>query len=93
MHLLKALMDQRESVAVAVLKSAGADPDAVSVAASTAIRKLPKASGTSVAQAQASRQMLQVISAAQQAAQANGDQFVSTEHLLLGLAADAGEAG
>ncbi|MDZ3745013.1 ATP-dependent chaperone ClpB [Pseudoglutamicibacter cumminsii] len=92
-HLLKALMDQRESVAVAVLKSAGADPDAVSVAASTAIRKLPKASGTSVAQAQASRQMLQVISAAQQAAQANGDQFVSTEHLLLGLAADAGEAG
>ena len=92
-HLLKALMDQRDSVAVAVLKSAGADPDAVSVAASTAIRKLPKASGTSVAQAQASRQMLQVISAAQQAAQANGDQFVSTEHLLLGLAADAGEAG
>ena len=92
-HLLKALMDQRDSVAVAVLKSAGADPDAVSVAASTAIRKLPKASGTSVAQAQASRQVLQVISAAQQAAQANGDQFVSTEHLLLGLAADAGEAG
>ena len=92
-HLLKALMDQRDSVAVAVLKSTGADPDAVSVAASTAIRKLPKASGTSVAQAQASRQMLQVISAAQQAAQANGDQFVSTEHLLLGLAADAGEAG
>ncbi|KGF19415.1 ATP-dependent chaperone ClpB [Pseudoglutamicibacter albus] len=92
-HLLKALMDQRDSVAVAVLKSAGADPDAVSVAASTAIRKLPKSSGTSVAQAQASRQMLQVISAAQQAAQANGDQFVSTEHLLLGLAADAGEAG
>lgn len=92
-HLLKALMDQRDSVAVAVLKSAGADPDAVSVAASTAIRKLPKASGASVAQAQASRQMLQVISAAQQAAQANGDQFVSTEHLLLGLAADAGEAG
>ena len=33
-HILKALMDQRESVAVALLKAVGADPDAVSTQAS-----------------------------------------------------------
>ena len=92
-HLLKALMDQRESVAVAVLKAAGADPDVVSTAASTAIRALPSTSGSSVAQAQLSRQGVQVVQAARQQAEAMGDDYVSTEHLLLGLAAYAGAAG
>ncbi|WP_369045376.1 ATP-dependent chaperone ClpB [Sinomonas sp. P10A9] len=92
-HLLKALMDQREGVAVALLRATGADPDAVSVAASTAIKALPSSSGTTVAQAQLSRQGLQVISAAQQQAEQMGDSFVSTEHLLLGLAADGGAVG
>ena len=92
-HLLKALMDQRQGVAVALLKAAGVDPDAVSTAASTAIRNLPASSGTSVAQAQLGRNTLLVVQAAQQAAERMGDSFVSTEHLLLGLAADAGAAG
>ncbi|MDN6500117.1 MAG: hypothetical protein L0K44_10315, partial [Yaniella sp.] len=43
-HLLKALMDQRESVAVAVLKAANIDPDAVSTRASSQIAALPKVS-------------------------------------------------
>ena len=92
-HLLKALMDQRQSVAVVLLKAAGADPDAVSVQASAAIKSLPSSQGTSVAQAQFSRAVLQVVTAAQQAAERNGDTYVSTEHLLIGLAADAGRAG
>ncbi|WP_294566611.1 ATP-dependent chaperone ClpB [uncultured Arthrobacter sp.] len=92
-HFLKALMDQREGIAVALLKAAGASPDDISVQASTAIRALPSSSGSNVAQAQFSRGALQVISAAQQEAEALGDQFVSTEHLLLGLAADSGPAG
>ncbi|WP_394160894.1 ATP-dependent chaperone ClpB [Galactobacter valiniphilus] len=92
-HLLKALMDQRQSVAVALLKGAGADPDDVSVKASAAIKALPSSSGSSVAQAQFSRGVLQVVTAAQQAAERNGDSYVSTEHLLIGLASDAGKAG
>ncbi|HIW47232.1 MAG TPA: ATP-dependent chaperone ClpB [Candidatus Yaniella excrementigallinarum] len=92
-HILKALMDQRESVAVAVLKAANVDPDAVSTQASSQIAALPKASGASVAEAQLSRAGLTVISAAQTQAQNNQDQFVSTEHLLLGLAADTGSTG
>ncbi|MCV7510264.1 ATP-dependent chaperone ClpB [Micrococcus luteus] len=92
-HLLKALMDQRESVAVAVLKAAGADPDAVSTAASSAIQRLPSTQGSTVAQAQLSRAALQVVQNARTQAEQRSDQFVSTEHLLLGVAADPGEAG
>lgn len=92
-HILKALMDQRESVAVAVLKGAGVDPDVVSTKASNQIAALPKVSGTSVAEAQLSRAGLNVISAAQTQAIQQQDQYVSTEHLLLGLAADAGATG
>ncbi|MGB9033049.1 MAG: ATP-dependent chaperone ClpB [Paeniglutamicibacter sp.] len=92
-HLLKALVDQRESVAVALLKAAGVDPDQVSVQASAAIKALPSSSGSNVAQAQYSRGILQAITAAQQAAASLGDSFVSTEHLLLGLSEDTGAAG
>ncbi|MFL0425715.1 ATP-dependent chaperone ClpB [Micrococcus luteus] len=92
-HLLKALMDQRESVAVAVLKAAGADPDAVSTAASSAIRRLPSTQGSTVAQPQFSRTALQVVQNARTQAEQRSDEFVSTEHLLLGVAADSGEAG
>ncbi|MHA7144732.1 ATP-dependent chaperone ClpB [Arthrobacter sp. TmT3-37] len=92
-HFLKALLDQRDGIAVALLKTAGADPDTVSVQASTAIKALPSSSGSSVAQPQFSRGALQMINAAQQEAEALGDQFVSTEHILLALAADNGAAG
>lgn len=92
-HLLKALIDQRESVAVALLKAAGVDPDQVSVQTSAAIKALPASSGSSVAQAQYSRGILQTISSAQQVAEGLGDSYVSTEHLLVGLSDDTGAAG
>jgi ATP-dependent Clp protease ATP-binding subunit ClpB len=92
-HLLKALMDQREGVAVAVLKATGADVDAVSAQASAAIKALPSASGSSTAQAQFNRGALQVIQAAEQFAQSLGDEYISTEHLLYGLAQQEGKAG
>lgn len=92
-HLLKALMDQREGVAVALLRATGTDPDAVSVQASTAIKALPSSSGGSVQQAQLSRSGLQAIKNAQNEAERLGDSFVSTEHLLLGLASGNDDVG
>ncbi|RAX16494.1 ATP-dependent chaperone ClpB [Pseudarthrobacter sp. AG30] len=86
-HLLKALMDQREGVAVALLRATGADPDAVSVQASSAIKALPATSGGSSQQAQLSRPALQAIQNAKEEADRLGDSFVSTEVLLLGLSA------
>ncbi|WP_028265519.1 ATP-dependent chaperone ClpB [Arthrobacter sp. MA-N2] len=92
-HLLKALMDQREGVAVALLRATGSDPDAVSVQASSAIKALPSSSGSSVQQAQLSRPSMQAIQAAQNEAEKLGDSFVSTEHLLLGLSAGSDAVG
>ncbi|MBF0808195.1 ATP-dependent chaperone ClpB [Rothia nasimurium] len=86
-HLLKALMDQREGVAVAVLKTAGLDVDAISLAASTEISKLPKVQGASAAQAQSGRAVLTAIQTAQAKAAQFGDTYISTEILLLALAA------
>ncbi|MDP9986845.1 ATP-dependent Clp protease ATP-binding subunit ClpB [Arthrobacter oryzae] len=86
-HLLKALMDQREGVAVALLRATGADPDAVSVQASSAIKALPATSGGSSQQAQLSRPALQAIQHAKEEADRLGDSFVSTEVLLVGLSA------
>lgn len=85
-HILKALMDQREGVAVAVLKAAGIDVDAVSLSASTEIKKLPKASGASVQNANFSRSSLAAIQNAQTRAHSFGDSYISTEMLLLGIA-------
>ncbi len=92
-HLLKALMDQREGVAVALLRATGADADAVSVQASTAIKALPATSGSSTQQAQLSRPALQAIQNAKNEADKLGDTFVSTEILLLGLSAGSDAVG
>ncbi len=92
-HLLKALMDQREGVAVALLRATGTDPDVVSVQASTAIKALPSTSGTTVQQAQLSRSAMQAIKNAQTEAERLGDSYVSTEHLLLGLSAGSDAVG
>lgn len=92
-HLLKALMDQREGVAVALLHATGTDVDAVSVQASSAIKALPATSGSSTQQAQLSRPALQAIQNAQNEADKLGDSFVSTEHLLLGISAGNDAAG
>ncbi|MFJ6079374.1 ATP-dependent chaperone ClpB [Pseudarthrobacter sp. NPDC092419] len=92
-HLLKALMDQREGVAVALLRATGADPDAVSVQASSAIKALPATSGGSTQQAQLSRPALQAIQNAKEEADRLGDTFVSTEVLLLGLSSGSDAVG
>ncbi|MFC3481540.1 ATP-dependent chaperone ClpB [Kocuria carniphila] len=91
-HLLKALMDQREGVAVAVLKATGANVDAVSVKASDIISQLPSASGSNTAQAQLNRAGLQALQAAENYARELGDDYVSTEHLLFGVASGSDKA-
>ncbi|GEC98967.1 chaperone protein ClpB [Kocuria varians] len=86
-HILKALMDQRDGVAVAVLKATGANADAVSIKVSNIIHEMPSASGSSTAQPQLSRTALQALQAAETYARELQDEYVSTEHILYGLAA------
>ncbi|GAB2611794.1 ATP-dependent chaperone ClpB [Pseudactinotalea suaedae] len=92
-HLLAALLEQQEGVANALLDAVGVDRRAIGQQVTGALAALPAASGSSVNQPQAARALINALSAASQEATALGDSYVSTEHLLLGLAKDSGAAG
>ncbi|MEE6271764.1 ATP-dependent chaperone ClpB [Georgenia wangjunii] len=92
-HLLAALLAQDGGVASGLLDAVGADRRAVAERTRAAVAALPNASGASVAQPQTSRAMMNVITQAGEEATALGDEYVSTEHLLLGLARSTGPAG
>ena len=91
-HLLAALLEQAEGIARPLLKEVGANPDSLRDRADAAVTALPKAQGSTVGSPNASRQLTIVINTAAQRAQQMEDEYVSTEHLLVGLAADGGEA-
>ena len=90
-HLLLALLGQPDGIAGHLLQAVGADPGQVRSRAEGLLRALPAASGTSVAAPQLSRALLATMQAAQDAAAAAQDDFVSTEHLLVGLADKGGD--
>ena len=86
-HLLQALLQQQGGVANGLLDSVGADRSALGRSVRGMLVSLPTASGSSIAQPSASRALSTALEAASSEARALGDDFVSTEHLLLGLAA------
>ncbi|MCU0307477.1 MAG: ATP-dependent chaperone ClpB [Thermoleophilia bacterium] len=83
-HLLLALLDQREGVVGPVLERAGADVGGLRTAAQAAVGRRPQVSGAqmSVTPAPAFRG---VVRRAGQEAERLQDEYISTEHLLLGL--------
>ena len=85
-HLLAALLLIPENTVSHLLASLGADPAQLSATAKQMIAKLPAASGSSVAQPTLSGALARVMAQAETQAQIMGDQFVATEHLLIGLA-------
>ncbi len=92
-HLLAALLAQGDGVAVALLDAVGVDRAAAAQLAQGAVAALPSASGATTAEPSASRATMRVITDAGDEARARGDEYVSTEHLLLGLAKSTGTAG
>ncbi len=93
LHLLEALLEQPEGIAISLLAAAGVQRSQVGAQVRTALVALPASSGSSVGQAQNSRAFLNIITDAQKRAEAQGDAYVSTEHLLIALAASDSEAG
>jgi len=86
-HLLDALISQgTDSIALALLAAVPADANKVLSEARAAISKLPAATGSGVSQPAASQELQRVFLAAQDFARHRNDEYVSTEHLLLGLA-------
>jgi ATP-dependent Clp protease ATP-binding subunit ClpB len=87
-HLLLALLDQEGSVATALIEAARGNLAEVRSNAERQLGVLPTASGSSVAAPGYSRGVLAALEGAQRAAVEERDDFVSTEHLIVGLAAD-----
>jgi ATP-dependent Clp protease ATP-binding subunit ClpB len=92
-HLLEGLLEDHDGIAAALLANLGVDHTALMAAVSSAITAIPSAVGATVAQPTLSHASYQVIGKAQDAAKERGDAYVSTEHLLLALASEPGEAG
>ena len=82
-HLITALLGQSEGLVLPMLHKAGADPAAVLDRAREAVASLPRAYGS---EAGISRELRDVLEAADTARVELGDDYVSTEHLVLALA-------
>ena len=85
-HVLEALLKQEDGIAVPVLKATGVDPDTVAREAGELISGYPSAQGQNMANPGINRDLQTALSAAQDLAEELGDEYVSAEVLLAGIA-------
>src|SRR3954465_14010463 len=85
-HLLKALLEDPEGLAVGILRDAGGDPDLLKSAAAERLSRLPKVTEDGPHPIFMSPELAAVFQTASEAARAPGDRFVTAERLLAGLA-------
>ncbi|MFJ3624312.1 ATP-dependent chaperone ClpB [Streptomyces iakyrus] len=93
-HLLLALLQGQDNENITdLLAAVDADQAAVRAGAERVLAGLPSVTGSTVAPPQPNREMLAVVADAQARAKDLGDEYLSTEHLLIALAAKGGAAG
>ncbi|MFI7140685.1 ATP-dependent chaperone ClpB [Streptomyces massasporeus] len=93
-HLLLALLQGQDNENITdLLAAVDADQAAVRSGAERVLAGLPSVTGSTVAPPQPNREMLAVVADAQARAKDLGDEYLSTEHLLIALAAKGGAAG
>ncbi|MFJ6510261.1 ATP-dependent chaperone ClpB [Streptomyces sp. NPDC091406] len=93
-HLLLALLEGQDNENVTdLLAAVEADQALVRGETERLLGGLPSVTGSTVAPPQPNREMLAVIQDAAQRAKELGDDYISTEHLLIGIAAKGGRAG
>jgi ATP-dependent Clp protease ATP-binding subunit ClpB len=90
-HLAAGLVDQPGGIVSSVLTALGVQPAQLSSALATELQRQPKVTGN--VQLSASARLGRVLQQAQKEAQGLGDEFVSTEHLLLAMSEDQGYTG
>jgi ATP-dependent Clp protease ATP-binding subunit ClpB len=87
-HLLLALLEQEGGIVVPVLKRLGVSPEAVRARANEQLDNFPVVTGDASAAPQLGEAMAEVLRRADDEARGMGDEYVSTEHLLLALSED-----
>ena len=90
LHVLDSLLQQGEGIASALLDAVGAHVSTLTAQVRQGLDAFPSASGSSVSSPQLSNATYKVLNAAQDLAKERGDQYVSTEHLLIGLSKEGG---
>ncbi len=89
-HVFLALLAQPEGTAIPLLQAVGADWKELRSRGEQLLAALPRAAGATVGAPETSRALLTVLNTARQRAHQLEDEYVSTEHLFVGLAADGG---
>ncbi|MEU9457691.1 ATP-dependent chaperone ClpB [Streptomyces sp. NPDC058322] len=93
-HLLLALLAGEDNENITdLLAAVEADQIAVRTETERLLGSQPSVTGSTVAPPQPNRELLAVINDAAQRAKELGDDYISTEHLLIGIAAEGGRAG
>ena len=91
-HLLFALLGQKEGVVLSLLQKLGVAVTSLAETLQKSLDRLPQVTGAA-RQAFIAPRLKKVIESAENEAQALKDEYVSTEHLLLAMVQDGGEAG
>ena len=86
-HILVALLEQQDGIATPLLTACGVDPQLALTQAKELVSGYPKASGSGLAAPNLNRDALAVVNHSQTLAAEMGDDYVSTEHVLVGIAA------
>jgi ATP-dependent Clp protease ATP-binding subunit ClpB len=87
-HVFVALLEQEGGIVVPVLERASADAEGVRRRANEALDQLPTVTGDASAAPPFGSETIELLKRADDEARGMGDEYVSTEHLLLALAAD-----
>ncbi|MCS7071018.1 MAG: type VI secretion system ATPase TssH, partial [Anaerolinea sp.] len=87
LHLLTALLGQKDGVAPEVAAKIGARPAALLAELETQLKARPRTYGGNL-KANLSRQTVETLTRAEQEAETMTDEYVSTEHILIGLTGD-----
>ncbi len=91
-HLLFALLGQKEGVVLSLLQKLGVPVGTLADRLQRALDRLPQVTG-GAGQAFITPRLKKIIESAESEAEALKDEYVSTEHLLLSMVQDSGEAG
>jgi ATP-dependent Clp protease ATP-binding subunit ClpB len=91
-HLLTALLNQDDGGARSLLQRAGVNVGGLTQALKGGLERLPKVSGTG-GEVQVGRELMSLLNLADREAQRRGDQFLSSEMVLLALTDDKSDAG
>ncbi len=92
-HLLAALLGQPESVVLPVLERLGVAPKAIRDKVETALGRLPQVYGQTAQQAQLATDAFRILEAADAQRVDLGDDYLSTEHILLAMSDVTGGVG